>query len=269
MPRIRSIHPDACDSEKLAALSDSAERTLWRLITLTDDDGRGEDRPKLLAAKLYPLVDDKTADDLDRDLGELDEVGLIVRYQVEDRRYYAIPTFGDWQSPRHPRPSKYPPPPAITADRRNGTANRRHAPAGEEVGSGSGSGEVNPSSTDVDTDDRFDEFWDAWPPRNGKKLNKPKAHQQWRSKVKPAERDAAITGAHHYRTASDSGLAGAMDAFRWLRDRAWPDWQDPAAPPATRANGNRAGPAPPAPRNADYLAGFYPPDDPRAQERTA
>lgn len=91
-----------------------------------------------------------------------------------------------------------------------------------------------PSSTDVDQDepedDRFEEFWEAWPRRNGKKLAKGKARQQWRTKVAPDERERAIRGAHHYRQTSDAGLAGAMDAFRWLRDRSWPDWQEPASP---------------------------------------
>lgn len=123
-----------------------------------------------------------------------------------------------------------------------------------------------PSSTDVDQDDRFAEFWEAYPARNGKKLHKTKALQQWRSKVKPGEREAAIVGANHYRQAYEGGLpgVGAMDAFRWLRDRSWPDWQKPMEPPR-----RRGGPAPPAARDADYLEGFFPPDDPRSQERTA
>lgn len=132
-----------------------------------------------------------------------------------------------------------------------------------------GPSQEDPPSTDVDPEDRFGEFWNAWPARNGKKLNKPKARQQWRSKVKPDERDAAIRGAHHYRQAYEADLpgVGAMDAFRWLRDRSWPDWQEPATPPARR--GKRDGPAPPAGPDADYLDGLYPPGDPRAKERTA
>lgn len=110
MARIRSIHPEACDSEKLAALSDSAERTFFRLLTHTDDEGRAEDRPKLLAAKLYPLHDGKSAETVDTDLADIESVGLLVRYSVEGRCYLAFPTFGDWQKPRHPTPSRLPAP---------------------------------------------------------------------------------------------------------------------------------------------------------------
>lgn len=158
MPRIRSIHPDACDSEKLSMLSAQAERTLWRLITHTDDEGRGEDRPKLLAAKLYPLVDDIDGADIDRDLDELQQVGMLVRYQVGGKRFYAVPTFGDWQKPRHPTPSKFPSPEEAdgpteepdgspTADRGNGTADLRSPTAGEGGVSGEGDGGGEGDST--------------------------------------------------------------------------------------------------------------------------
>lgn len=110
MPRIRSIHPEACDSEKLSQLSDSAERTFFRLLTQADDEGRGEDRPKLLASKLYPILDSKGPEEVNSDLRELDSVGLLTRYSVAGRYYYSIPTFHDWQKPRHPSPSRLPSP---------------------------------------------------------------------------------------------------------------------------------------------------------------
>lgn len=88
-----------------------------------------------------------------------------------------------------------------------------------------------PSSTDVDTptDDGFDHFWTVWPKRNGKKLAKEKAHRAW-SRLTLPERREAFRGAKNYAAASDAGLAGAKDAFRWLQGREWPDWQEPAKP---------------------------------------
>lgn len=86
-----------------------------------------------------------------------------------------------------------------------------------------------PSAEDIAAG-RFDEhFWPAWPSRNGKKLSKSKALGYW-LKLSVDEQRAALRGARNYAAASRAGMAGAKDAFRWLRDREWPDWQDPARP---------------------------------------
>lgn len=89
--------------------------------------------------------------------------------------------------------------------------------------------EQNSLSTGVDPDDGFQHFWDVWPKRNGKKLAKEKARRAWTNLTVP-ERRAAWQGAKHYAAASNAGMAGAKDAFRWLQGREWPDWQDPARP---------------------------------------
>lgn len=247
MPRIRSIHPEACDSDKLAALPASAERTLWRLITHTDDDGRGEDRPKLLAAKLYPLVDDMDADAVDRDLADLEAVGLVVRYEVDGRRYYAIPTFGEWQSPRHPKPSRYPEPPPVTAvrgnrtaERGNDTADRRKPTAGEER-RGEEVGEGNHSTAAVDSDDGFDEFWVAYPRgRAGKPggdgARKP-ARSKWRRMTDDQRRLALVAVRHYAQHISQPDAPHAAHASTWLNQERWEQWQTPAqsTPPRSGA----------------------------------
>lgn len=179
MARIRSIHPDACDSEKLAACTAEAERTFWRLITHLDDEGRAEDRPRLLAPKLYPLVDYKNADAISQDVDELVDVGLLVRYVVEGKPYLVCPTFGDWQKPRHPTPSKLPSPDEADATSTAGvgspTADRRNPHAGEEgrgggVGDGAASGTiaaeltlVSENGSSAGADGAFDEWWAMYP----------------------------------------------------------------------------------------------------------
>lgn len=91
-----------------------------------------------------------------------------------------------------------------------------------------------PSSTAVDTDDPlrgFEEFWDAWPQRGGRKVGRGKAEERWR-KLSLDDRRAAYRGARHYAAASQAGHQGAMDAWRWLRDQLWVDFQEPAVPTA-------------------------------------
>ena len=249
MPRIRSIHPDACDSEKLAMLSDGAERTFFRLLTFADDDGRGEDRPKLLKAKLYPLVDDKDAETVDADLDEIAAVGLLVRYAVNGKRFYAMPTFKDWQSPRHPRPSQYPGPeeadPAppeddttVTADSGTVTAVRRKPPAGVGSGSGSGGGvgEGGGSTADAAAPDpveeAFDQFWQDYPrhAKNGKPGgggDRKPTLKRWRN-LSQAKRDAALRAVGNYRAWVESPDGEwPKHAETWINAESWDQWQDP------------------------------------------
>lgn len=112
MPRIRSIHPDICDDEVLADVSAYAERTFLRLWTHLDDKGRGIDNAKLWKGKLYPLHDDVTSDRVERDLAELTARGLLIRYEVEGKRYLcAKPSaWAKYQRPQHPTPSRLPEP---------------------------------------------------------------------------------------------------------------------------------------------------------------
>lgn len=152
MPKIRSIHPDACDNDKLVALSDGAERTLWRLTTHSDDEGRGPDRPMLLANKLYPVDPAKTGDVIDGHLDELVACGMLVRYQVGGKRYYEIHDFTDWQKPKYRSESKIPGPdqgqstPSPDRDQTEGTGGEG-VPDGDGgvSGDGDGGGEVTTS----------------------------------------------------------------------------------------------------------------------------
>lgn len=111
MPRIRSVHPDIVDDEVVAELSPYAFRTWVMLWTHLDDAGRGVDSPKLWAGKLYPLNDKMTEERVEKDLTELEERGLLVRYEVDGRRYLSakVSSWPKYQKPQHPTPSKLPP----------------------------------------------------------------------------------------------------------------------------------------------------------------
>jgi hypothetical protein len=78
-------------------------------------------------------------------------------------------------------------------------------------------------SSSGEVDEAFELFWKQYPTRDGKKLDKGKALEQWR-KLSVTDRRLAEIGVEHY---ADSGQR-ARDAFRWLRDRQFKDWQTPA-----------------------------------------
>jgi hypothetical protein len=110
MARIRSIHPAACTSEKLGALTGDEERCYWRLQTHCDDAGRCEDHPRLLWHALFPTVDGANPEMVDAWLSAIEATGLIVRYETGGKRYLEVADFATFQKPKHPTPSRIPPP---------------------------------------------------------------------------------------------------------------------------------------------------------------
>jgi len=85
--------------------------------------------------------------------------------------------------------------------------------------------------------DDFDEFWSAYPQRNGKRVGRKQAEAQWRRLSAP-QRRAALVGVAHYAAHCARTDQFAKDAHRWLRDCAFDDWQQPPAPaPPTSTRG--------------------------------
>ena len=109
------MHPDICEDENLAAISAYAERTFVRLWTHLDDRGRGKDNALLLVAQLYPLTVEMTAERVEKDLCELAQAGLLQRYMVDGKKYLCAKpeAWSRYQKPKHPTPSKIPPPPDL------------------------------------------------------------------------------------------------------------------------------------------------------------
>lgn len=109
MAKIRSISPNACESHRLGAITDPAERLYWRLQTHCDDQGRAVDDPRVIWGACCIQIagwDDQLVDEL---LAELHDVGLIHRYQVDGRRYLEVTQFTRFQHPKRPVASKLPP----------------------------------------------------------------------------------------------------------------------------------------------------------------
>ena len=107
MGRIRTIKPSFFKDEKLADL-DITDRLLFiGLWTIADREGRLEDRPKFIKVEIFPY--DKV--DVEAGLEELIVQNLIVRYEVEGRKYIAIKNFLKHQRPNHREAdSEYPAP---------------------------------------------------------------------------------------------------------------------------------------------------------------
>lgn len=79
-------------------------------------------------------------------------------------------------------------------------------------------------------DRTFDEFWQEYPRRDGKRIGKGDAERAW-ARLKQADRDAALLAVVNYADACNApGGPLAQDAFRWLAKRRWEEWATPAVP---------------------------------------
>ncbi|MFJ4319061.1 hypothetical protein ACIP46_27805 [Streptomyces lavendulae] len=109
MSRIRTIKPEAFASESLAAVSLSAERTFFGLLTHADDKGRIRDQAAVIAGQLWSLRREHGPVEVEEDLTQLDAAGLICRYEGEDgRQYLHVVAFALHQKINRPSISRIP-----------------------------------------------------------------------------------------------------------------------------------------------------------------
>jgi hypothetical protein len=108
--RIRTIKPEAFASESLAAVSLSAERTFFGLLTQADDHGRLRDQPAVIAGLLWSLRPDHGPLGVEDDLTQLAATDLICRYEGHDgKRYLHIITWHQHQKINRPSGARTPP----------------------------------------------------------------------------------------------------------------------------------------------------------------
>lgn len=93
--RSRNIKPGFFQNEHLVELDPKVRLLFVGLWLMADRDGRLEDRPKKVKMQVFP------ADnwDINPMLNELAGVNLIIRYEVDSKRYISIPAWSKHQNP--------------------------------------------------------------------------------------------------------------------------------------------------------------------------
>lgn len=204
MARTRSIKPGFFDNEILGDLPPLTRLLFIGLWCIADREGRLEDKPRRIK-KILLGYDDVDADGVDRMLQSLHDTGFIFRYTVEDKSYIQVVNFTKHQNPHiREKASEIPPPPEFEEEYQESTmqapdmhsANTVQAtPITVNLSPSTGTLSPttdNPPESGGDTDGpdkqptkplierRFDEFWEAYPKKVGKKA----ALASWK-KVKP------------------------------------------------------------------------------------
>ena len=96
-------------SEKFNSLTWFEQSTYIRLILLADDYGRLDGRDVILKSYCYPLDDKVTRSAISKAISHMVNVGLLQKYEVNNKPYLCFPNFGKHQRIRS-KTSKYPEP---------------------------------------------------------------------------------------------------------------------------------------------------------------
>ena len=116
MARIRTIKPEFWKHEQLGRMSFGARLTFVGMMSMADDEGRGQADPEHLWGQLHSYTPPSGKAVWKRIMGELRAVKdnrgpLVVFYRVGGAAYYWLPGFNRQQRIDEPSPSKLPTPP--------------------------------------------------------------------------------------------------------------------------------------------------------------
>lgn len=104
----RILKESICTSDSIDQLSAFEETVFYRLIVSCDDYGRFDGRPKIIASKLFPLKDIRTAQ-IESALRALTSAELVTLYEVDGKPFLQMKTWDRHQQVRAKK-SKYPSP---------------------------------------------------------------------------------------------------------------------------------------------------------------
>jgi hypothetical protein len=137
MPRIRTIKPDFFTSKTLASVSRVSRLTFIGLWTLCDDLGVYQDIPKKIAGELYPF-EDVTGAEIDNQLNELVDAGLLFRVSENGKDFIIISSWDEHQKidrPSNPHYFKRETRDSLASVHRTGSRSKEVGSRSKEVGS--------------------------------------------------------------------------------------------------------------------------------------
>lgn len=141
MARIRTIKPDFFRSDSVSELSIRARLTWIGLWTYCDDYGRGDARPRMVAAGIYPVDPIVSVADVEDDLAELAAAGRISLYSVAGKPYVQITNWDEHQKIDRRSTDHFPAPES---------ADPAHIPADPRESSSSTGGDVGAGTRNLE-----------------------------------------------------------------------------------------------------------------------
>lgn len=176
MARARNIKPGFFTNDQLAEIDPLGRILFIGLWTIADREGRMEDRPRRIKAELLPYDDS----DVDSLLQQLEKHGFILRYSVGEDRYIQVLNFTKHQNPHVKESASTIPAPD---EHGTGTVQEQNVPdenPADSLNPITDTGSLIPDTPtesaparDSSVEQRFAEFWNAYP----KKADKDRARK--------------------------------------------------------------------------------------------
>lgn len=164
----RILKESICTSENIDMLSAFQETVFYRLIVNCDDYGRTDARPKILAARLFPLKEIRT-NQIEDALRALSSAELVILYTVGGKPFLQMTTWNRHQQIRA-KVSKYPAPDdgIITNDINCNQMQADTSKCPRNPIQSKSNPNPNPNTSASRCAQGFDEFWIAYPKKQGK-----------------------------------------------------------------------------------------------------
>ncbi len=218
MARIRSIKPEFWTSEQVMECSLNARLMFVGMWNFADDNGRLPLSAKSIKAQIFPS-DNLSSDTILGMIEELSANGLVLTYDVEGKEYLQIT---GWQHQRidKPQAGKYPNP-------TNGFSKSipRTLPP-DRKGEDTIGEDIPTVAKATRRDDEFEEFWKAYPTRDGANPKTP-AEKLFLAAVKAGTPATEIIQGARNCAVTESKNVGTPyipQAVNWLRDKRWNDY---------------------------------------------
>ena len=236
MARIRTIKPEFWTDSKVVGLSPLARLLFIGAWNFADDYGAVPADPLQLKLKVLP-AEPCNADDL---VDELLKAEVLVEATNGTETFWLVRSWEKHQKVDRRSSSRYGDPETWTLVESHRTLDepRRIPPStrdGREGKGGDQGREKQPLSVPDGTDDRFEEFWDAYPRHHETNLkggggNKKTTRRRF-GKLKRSDQDEVLAAVRPYAAVCGPGGRFPKNAERFLTDEFWKtylDMPDPA-----------------------------------------
>jgi hypothetical protein len=229
MARIRSIKPEFWTSEQVMGLNPVTRLLFIGMWNFADDFGRMPFAPGTIKAQVMPM-DNVSIQDVRGMIMELDSAGLILIYSAEGREYIEVT---GWSHQKIDKPHKPKCPAPFSEQTVNVDEPSPNIPRSVDEPSpldriGEEKDKKESPRAPRCEEQKFEEFWKAYPKRKGDNPKNPARKQFFAAVKQGADPDAIIAGVKRAceRNREKIGTEFIPQAIKWLRDRRWEDYTD-------------------------------------------